>query len=78
MTGQGGVPRELPAELTVYLASEASSPLTGKLVAAPYDGWQTWTSERVSELLAAPWFTLRRMDEVTLRPLMEKLSGGIR
>ena len=75
-TGEGGVPRELPAELTVYLASEASSPLTGKLVAAPYDGWQNWTPERIEELMAKPWFTLRRMDEVTIRPLLADLSGG--
>jgi NAD(P)-dependent dehydrogenase (short-subunit alcohol dehydrogenase family) len=74
-TGEGGVPRELPAELTVYLASEASSPLTGKLVAAPYDGWQSWTTERIEELMAQPWFTLRRLDEITIRPLAATLQG---
>jgi NAD(P)-dependent dehydrogenase (short-subunit alcohol dehydrogenase family) len=74
-TGAGGVPRELPAELTVYLASEASAPLSGKLVSAPYDGWQSWTPERVEEIMAAPWFTLRRLDEATLRPLLAKLGG---
>jgi len=74
-TGEGGVPRELPAELTVYLASEASAPLTGKLIAAPYDGWQSWTPERTAELMTSPWFTLRRLDEVTIRPLLPKLTG---
>ena len=73
-TGEGGVPRELPAELVVFLASDDSDGLTGKLIAAPHDGWQEWGSERITEVMSAPWFTLRRMDPFTLRPLVEKLK----
>lgn len=73
-TGEGGVPRELPAELVVFLASDDSDGLTGKLVAAPYDGWQSWDANRIAELMSAPWFTLRRIDPYTLRPLMDKLE----
>ena len=73
-TGQGGVPRELPAELVVFLASDDSHGLTGKLIAAPHDGWREWGSERIAEVMSAPWFTLRRMDPYTLRPLVEKLK----
>ena len=72
-TGEGGVPRELPAELVVFLASDDSDGLTGKLIAAPYDGWQSWDADRISEVMSAPWFTLRRMDPYTLRPLVDKL-----
>jgi len=73
-TGEGGVPRELPAELVVFLSSDDSDGLTGKLIAAPYDGWQSWHADRIAELMSAPWFTLRRMDPYTLRPLMDKLE----
>ena len=68
-TGQGGVPPELAASLAVYLASDAAAALTGKLVSAPHDGWQDWDDARVAELAATPWFTLRRLDPFTLRPL---------
>ena len=73
-TGEGGVPRELPAELVVFLASDDSDGLTGKLIAAPYDGWQSWDADRISEVMSAPWFTLRRMDPYTLRPLVDRLK----
>jgi NAD(P)-dependent dehydrogenase (short-subunit alcohol dehydrogenase family) len=73
-TGEGGVPRELPAELVVFLASDDSNGLTGKLIAAPYDGWQSWNADRIDEVMSAPWFTLRRMDPYTLRPLVDRLK----
>jgi len=73
-TDEGGVPRELPAELVVFLASDESNGLSGKLIAAPYDGWQSWNANRIAELMSAPWFTLRRMDPFTLQPLMEELK----
>ncbi len=73
-TGEGGVPRELPAQLVVFLASDDSDGLTGKLIAAPYDDWQSWDADRIAEVMSAPWFTLRRMDPYTLRPLMDKLK----
>lgn len=73
-TGEGGVPRELPAELVVFLASAEADGLTGKLIAAPYDGWQSWDAGRIAAVMSAPWFTLRRLDPVTLRPFADKLS----
>jgi len=74
-TGKGGVPRELPAELAVFLASKESLPLTGKLISAPHDGWQTWDPARIEEVASLPWFTLRRMDPFTLKPLMQNLEN---
>lgn len=75
-TGEGGVPRELPAELVVFLASDDSDGLSGKLIAAPYDGWQSWDAERIAELMSAPWFTLRRLDPFTIKPLIK--DSGLR
>ncbi len=71
-TGEGGVPRELPAELVVFLASDRSMGLTGKLIAAPHDGWQSWDADRIAELMSAPWLTLRRMDTFSLRSFLGK------
>jgi 3-oxoacyl-[acyl-carrier protein] reductase len=69
---QGGTPIELAARLVVFLASGASGNLTGKLISAPHDGWQTWDAEHVARLADSSWYTLRRMDEHTLRPFLEK------
>ena len=69
-SGTGAVPAELAAELAVFLASSRSAGLTGKLIAAPYDGWQEWNQQRIAELMNTPWFTLRRMDDFTLRPFL--------
>jgi NAD(P)-dependent dehydrogenase (short-subunit alcohol dehydrogenase family) len=73
-SGEGGVPPELPAGLAVMLASAAGEAITGKLISAAYDGWQAWDAERIGELAATPWLTLRRLDEHTLRPLLESLQ----
>jgi len=67
----GGTVPELAAALVVFLASEESGSLTGKLISAPHDDWESWGSEHISELMAAPWLTLRRLDPHTLRPLLE-------
>jgi NAD(P)-dependent dehydrogenase (short-subunit alcohol dehydrogenase family) len=69
---QGGTPAELAAKLVAFLASDASGDLTGKLISAPYDDWRTWDAQRIAELDNSPWYTLRRMDPHTLRPLMEQ------
>jgi NAD(P)-dependent dehydrogenase (short-subunit alcohol dehydrogenase family) len=70
----GGTQPELAAALVSYLASDAVEGLTGKLIAAPHDGWQAWDSERIQELMALPWMTLRRMDPFTLKPFLEILD----
>jgi len=70
--GEGRVSPDLPARLAVFLASDQSGGLSGKLIAAAHDGWQAWTSSNIAGLMAAPWFTLRRMDPLTLRSLTDK------
>lgn len=67
--GEGGVPPDLAAGLAVFLASDASNGLTGKLIAAPFDAWQKWDPVRIREIMAGPWFTLRRIDPHTLQAL---------
>ncbi len=74
-TGEGGTPREVPAELAVFLASDDSHNLTGRLISAPNDKWESWTDERIEHVMSQPWFTLRRMDPFTLRPLLEEMRA---
>jgi NAD(P)-dependent dehydrogenase (short-subunit alcohol dehydrogenase family) len=76
-TGEGGTSRDLPAELAVFLCSEDSCGLTGKLIAAPFDGWQSWNKQRIDEVMSQPWFTLRRLDPFTLKPLLEEILAKV-
>jgi 3-oxoacyl-[acyl-carrier protein] reductase len=63
---QGGTSPELAAQLAVFLASDASGELTGKLISAPHDGWQHWSQGELDRLMEKPWLTLRRIDPFTL------------
>ncbi len=72
-TGEGGVKPEVPAQLALFLASDESDGLTGKLISAPHDPWHEWGA-KAEELSASPMYTLRRMDPFTLKPLIEKLD----
>jgi NAD(P)-dependent dehydrogenase (short-subunit alcohol dehydrogenase family) len=64
--GKGGVSPQIPAALAVFLASSDSNGLTGRLIAAPHDAWEKWEKEEIERVMAAPWFTLRRIDPFTL------------
>jgi NAD(P)-dependent dehydrogenase (short-subunit alcohol dehydrogenase family) len=56
----GGTPLERGAALCVYLASEESAGITGKLLAAVWDPWET-LSERLSDIRESDIYTLRRI-----------------
>jgi 3-oxoacyl-[acyl-carrier protein] reductase len=60
---KGGVPPELPAELVVFLASNESDGITGKLISAP---WDQWRDEEFRNRLRADkdLATLRRIDDM--------------
>jgi NAD(P)-dependent dehydrogenase (short-subunit alcohol dehydrogenase family) len=72
-TGEGSTPPEVPAELAVFLASNDSRNLTGRLISAPNDKWELWTDEHIDQIMSQAWFTLRRMDPFTLGPLLEEM-----
>jgi 3-oxoacyl-[acyl-carrier protein] reductase len=57
---KGGVPAEVGAAAAVFLVSAAAAGITGKFVAAPYDGYRAWP-ERLAELRDTDIFTLRRI-----------------
>jgi NAD(P)-dependent dehydrogenase (short-subunit alcohol dehydrogenase family) len=56
----GGVPLSKGADLAVFLGSAASDGITGKLLSAVWDPWQT-LPEHLSELRSTDVYTLRRI-----------------
>lgn len=70
-TGEGGVKIQVPVDLALFLASDDSQDLTGKLISAPHDPWRSWGGKG-KQLSASPMYTLRRMDPFTIKPLMEQ------
>jgi NAD(P)-dependent dehydrogenase (short-subunit alcohol dehydrogenase family) len=57
---QGGTPLSVGANLAVYLASNQSNGITGRLIAAAWDKWST-LHERAKELDGTDIYTLRRI-----------------
>ncbi|MED5338981.1 MAG: SDR family oxidoreductase [Pseudomonadota bacterium] len=56
----GGVPLEVGARLAVFLASEKSNGISGKLISAVWDNWEIWP-EHIAELNSSDIYTLRRI-----------------
>jgi 3-oxoacyl-[acyl-carrier protein] reductase len=71
---RGGHSVEQAAQLAVFLASSDSNGLTGKLIAAPHDDWPGWDAARLAALNKSPWYTLRRLDPFTIKPLMDEIE----
>jgi len=58
----GGVAPERAAALAVFLASEESNGLSGRLISAVWDDWQSMSS-RIEQIMASDLYTLRRVTE---------------
>jgi 3-oxoacyl-[acyl-carrier protein] reductase len=56
----GGTPVELAARLAVFLGSEKSDGITGKLISAPWDPWEELPSH-ADDLGSTDVYTLRRI-----------------
>lgn len=56
----GGTPLEQPAALAVFLGSNASNGITGRLISAVWDPWQELPSHQ-AELKGTDIYTLRRI-----------------
>ena len=57
---KGAVPPEIPARACAFLLSDAAQGITGKFIAAPYDGWENWP-KHLDEIENSDLFTLRRI-----------------
>lgn len=60
IAGEGGTPLERGAALAVFLASAASDGITGRLISAVWDPWET-LPEHSAELGRSDVYTLRRI-----------------
>ena len=56
----GGAPPERGAALCAYLLSDASDGITGRLLSAMWDGWETLADHR-AEVASGDIYTLRRV-----------------
>jgi len=56
----GGVPPERAAALAVFLASEESDGLSGRLISAVWDDWESMNG-RIDQIMASDLYTLRRV-----------------
>jgi NAD(P)-dependent dehydrogenase (short-subunit alcohol dehydrogenase family) len=56
----GGIPLGRGADLALFLASESSNGITGKLISAVWDDWEHWP-EHLNELSNSDVYTLRRI-----------------
>jgi 3-oxoacyl-[acyl-carrier protein] reductase len=68
-TGQGAVPTDKAARLALFLASDMSMNLTGKLISAVHDPWQDWRAAQIDDLVGSGWYTMRRLDPFTVQGL---------
>jgi 3-oxoacyl-[acyl-carrier protein] reductase len=59
----GGTPPEKAAQLALFLASEESDGITGKLISAVWDDYGSFAA-RLEEITGTPIYTLRRIDDV--------------
>jgi len=56
----GGTPPEKAAALAVFLASDESKGLTGRLISAVWDDWEGM-AQRAEEITSSELYTLRRI-----------------
>jgi len=57
----GGASVDAAAELVVYLASNESAGLNGKLISAVWDPWRSWDSQAINEIMSGSKYNLRRV-----------------
>ncbi|HZQ74378.1 MAG TPA: SDR family oxidoreductase [Burkholderiales bacterium] len=75
-TGEGFAAASLTADLVEFLLFGAGRVLSGKLLSARYDGFASWQAAEIEAIAATELFALRRMDLVTLKPIVS-LEPGI-
>lgn len=66
----GGTPPEKAAQLALYLASDDSDGITGKLISAVWDDYQNFKNS-LDEIKSTSIYTLRRIDNLKYREVTE-------
>ena len=63
---EGGTPPEVAADLALFLASEDSDGITGRLISAPWDDWLSFPDKK-EMIEKSSLYTLRRIDNKYFR-----------
>ena len=58
---EGGDSPQLAADLILFLSSEKSYNLSGKIISAKWDNWRDWDKEEISKIMSSDLYTLRRI-----------------
>jgi NAD(P)-dependent dehydrogenase (short-subunit alcohol dehydrogenase family) len=58
---KGGTSPDLAAQLAVFLASDKSEGLTGRLISAVWDKWQQFDADSIHQIMETDKYTLRRI-----------------
>ena len=74
----GGADPGRAADRAAFLASARGRGLTGRLISAVHDAWDTWGPDDIRRIMAGSSFTLRRLDSHTLGPLLDPLQTADR
>jgi NAD(P)-dependent dehydrogenase (short-subunit alcohol dehydrogenase family) len=53
---------QAPADLAVFLASDESNGLTGRLISAVWDDWRHFDDESIKHIMTKELYTMRRID----------------
>jgi len=69
-------PFEVPAALAVFLASDESDGLTGRLISAVWDDQRGMSKERIEEIMSKELYTLRRIDDIFFTSTERQLKKG--
>jgi len=62
--------RSASGRARVFLACDASLDLPDP-DQRTHDPWRDWNPEKIAALAGTPWYTLRRIDPFTIRPLKD-------
>ncbi len=57
----GGASPESAADLVLFLASDKSKGLSGKLISAAWDEWRKWNKRDIEKIMKSDRYTLRRI-----------------
>lgn len=69
---EGANPPELAASLAVFLASDESDGITGKLISAVWDNWKDF-GKNILNITNSSLFTLRRVDGMKIIEINDKI-----
>jgi len=64
---EGGDSPQLAVDLILFLISDKSFNLTGKLISAKWDNWKNWKKEDIEKLKNNSEYNLRRIDNKDFR-----------